>query len=66
MSDTDDAGPWWVQWAWKDGVSGATGFRSQERAEKRAEHIRKTAEASRREVNVTVEYVEKKPDTPST
>ena len=52
-------GPWWVQWAWKDGISGATGFGSEEEAEKRADHIRKTAEASRREVNVTVEYVEK-------
>lgn len=52
-------GPWWVQWAWKDGVSGVTGFGSQDEAEQRAAHIRKTAEASRREVNVTVEYVEK-------
>lgn len=51
-------GPWWVQWAWKDGISGAAGFGSEEEAEKRADHIRKTAEASRREVNVTVEYDE--------
>ena len=55
---TSARGPWWVQWAWKDGISGATGFGSEEEAEKRADHIRKTAEASRREVNVTVEYDE--------
>ena len=52
-------GPWWVQWAWRDGISGVTGFASEKDAEARAEQIRKTAEASRREVNVTVEYVEK-------
>ena len=55
---TSARGPWWVQWAWKDGISGVTGFLSEEEAEKRADHIRKTAEASRREVNVTVEYDE--------
>lgn len=58
MTSPDASGPWWVQWAWKDGTSGATSFRSEELAEGRAEHIRKTAKASRREVNVTVEYVE--------
>ena len=57
---TSARGPWWVQWAWKDGISGVTGFLSEEEAEKRADHIRKTAEASRRDVNVTVEYVEKR------
>lgn len=56
---TSARGPWWVQWAWKDGISGATGFGSEEEAEKRADHIRKTAEASRREVSVTVEYMAK-------
>ncbi|MFE6645679.1 hypothetical protein ACFVJS_03890 [Nocardioides sp. NPDC057772] len=64
MTSPDAPGPWWVQWAWKDGISGATSFRSKELAEERAEHIRKTAKASRREVNVTVEYVER-PDTSS-
>lgn len=64
MSESKN-GPWWVQWAWKDGISGVTGFTSEEDAERRAEHIRKTAEASRRQVSVSVEYVEK-PGTPTT
>lgn len=66
MTDESRDGPWWVQWAWKDGISGVTGFRSEDGAEKRAEHIRKTAEASRRDVNVSVEYIEKPDNTPAT